>query len=65
MWPAHFIFLDLITLIVFGKGYKYNFIQISAASYDFLSLTSKYSPQQPVLKHLNVWAILPLSKIIL
>jgi len=49
-WPAHFILLDLITLLIFREVYKFWSLYLTA----FSSLPPLPSfPQQPVLKHLQ------------
>jgi hypothetical protein len=51
--PTHLI-LDLNTLMTFGEEQnvmKQHITQSSSASHHFLPLTTKYSPQHPVLKH--------------
>jgi hypothetical protein len=54
--PAHLIFLDLVILdYIWWKVQvmKLPIMQFCLASYHFISLWSKYSPQQPVHKHLQ------------
>jgi hypothetical protein len=50
-WPTHLILLDLIALLIFCEVYKLFIMQSSSASWHFLPLGSKYSPQHPVLVH--------------
>jgi hypothetical protein len=50
--PIHLIFPYLIMQIIFHKEYKlWSSSQFSPASWNFLPVVSKYSPQHPVLKH--------------
>jgi hypothetical protein len=51
--PAHHTLLDLITIIIFGAEFRIwrSLLHIFPASWYFLSLKSKYFPQQPVLNH--------------
>jgi hypothetical protein len=53
--PVHLILLNFI-LITFGERtqvMKLLIRQFSPTSYHFIPLQAKYSPQHPVLKHLN------------
>jgi hypothetical protein len=53
---AHHILLDLTTLIIFGEVHKLGntFIHSFQVLCHFMLFGSKYFPQRPVLKHLNL-----------